>query len=279
MVRIIVDTATDLPPNVMYEYNLTSVPTRVRFGDEIFKVGIDLDDNEFYEMLSTSDYFPKTVHAPPRDFYNVFSGSREETIYLSISRKLSKYYDSAVLAKNNFRMNHVTVYDTDILSMATGMMAITASKMARLGYSLREIIQVLDQMKKKAVIYLAVPTLQYLYVSGRVNRSQLLSGRLLNIKPILRVADGEIVSGGRASGMKRAIEEIPQLLSNDFNKADDIMMTILHSNNLEGAFEMNKSIQSRFSVVESYESRIGSSIGANVGPGAVGIAVVPSIRI
>ena len=279
MVRIIVDTATDLPPNVKYEYNLTSVPTRVRFGDEIFKVGIDLDDNEFYEMLSISDFFPKTVHAPPRDFYNVFSGTQEETIYLSISRKLSKYYYSAVLAKNNFHMNHVTVYDTDTLSMATGMMAITASKMASLGYNLREIIQVIDEMKKQAVIYLAVPTLQYLYVSGRVNRAQLLSGSLLNIKPILRVADGVITSGGRARGMKRAIAEIPQLLNNDFNKSDDIMVTILHSNNLKGAFELNKSILSNYTVVESYESRIGSSVGANVGPGAVGIAVVPFIKI
>ncbi len=278
MVRIIVDSATDLPETLKYEYNLNPVPTRVRFGDEIYKVGVDMDDNMFYELLPRSPYFPKTVNAPPRDFYRVFTQSNEETIYLSISRKLSKYYESALLAKTSFNLDHVTIYDTNSLSMVTGMMAITAVRMSRLGYSVSEILNVMDQMKERSVIYIAVPTLQYLFVSGRVNRAQMISGSLLRIKPILRVFNGVIESASRARGLPKAIASIPSLLENDFNRNEEIMLTVLHSNNLDGATDLARRLLDRFSVSEHFETRIGSSVGANIGPGAVGIAAVPAVK-
>ena len=79
MVRIVTDSASDIPPEVAQELRISIVPMYVRFGSDVYRDGVDLRTDEFYRKLIASQTVPTTSSPKMKDFSEVYDRLAEET--------------------------------------------------------------------------------------------------------------------------------------------------------------------------------------------------------
>ena len=273
-VRIIVDSTADLREGLKERF--TVVPLTILFGDQEYTDGVTISQQEFYEKLVESDVLPTTSQATPEAFTQVFDRVREageSAVVLTISSKLSGTYQSAMIAATEYENIHVV--DSGTVAIGTGILAELALWLVDSGMSATEIAQILEQEKKSIRIIAMVDTLEYLKKGGRVSKAVAFAGGLLNIKPVLSVADGEINMLGKARGSRQGnnllVTEITKAGGVDFSKPVLLGYTGLTDVYLKKYMEDSRDIWEQGAERLNY-TVIGSVIGTHAGPGAIAAA-------
>lgn len=271
-VRIVTDSTCDLPKEVADFYDIEIVPLNIIFGADLYKDGVDIDRKEFYKMLTESEDFPKTSQPSPDDFTNAYKrvfarGDAESVISLHLSANLSGTYNSALKASEEFG-GKVTLIDSETVSLGLGIMAIAAAEMARNGISAEKITAKLAEMKKSQKLFFTLETVDYLIKGGRVGKAKGFLGKILSLKPILTLVDGEVRPLSKARNREKIIEKILSLLPTDLSEgrlavahAADPSKIDLIMNALEGRCDLNKILT----------GEIGPTVGAHCGPGTWGL--------
>lgn len=270
-VRIITDSTADLPSGVAETLGIRVIPLYVRFGEEVFRDGVDLNPDEFYRRLMTSPILPKTAAPSPEDFAQVYRELGEDkAISIHISSKLSATCDSARQALSMVG-GSVDIIDSLSCSMGTGLLAILAAEWARQGLSAEEIGTRLRQLiPDKVHLFGLIDNLEYLHKGGRLGKAQVFLGSLLRIKPILGVKDGEVYPVERVRTRTRAIERMLELVS----EVSSIQaLAVLHSTTPDEAHRLAQQLRNIFSG-QIYLSQFGPVLGTYVGPGTLGIALI-----
>lgn len=271
--RIIADSTADLLPEIKAQVQV--VPLTVRFGDEEFADGVDIDHKTFYEKLVESDVLPTTSQATPDAFLRVFEQipSGEGAVVITLSSKFSGTCQSARIAADEFE--NIYVVDSGSAAMGSGILVELALKYAEEGLSAKEIAEKLEEDKKKIYIVALVDTLEYLRKGGRISKTVAFAGALLKIKPVLSVADGEISLLGKARGSKMGnnllVEQIEKVGGVDFSKPVLLGYSGLSDALLLQYIEDSKGLWDKGLDHVRYTT-IGSVIGTHVGPGAVAVA-------
>ena len=67
-VKIVTDSVSDLPPQVGQELEIIVIPLSIRFGEKIYRDGVDLTAEQFYERLRDSRILPVTSVPAPATF-------------------------------------------------------------------------------------------------------------------------------------------------------------------------------------------------------------------
>lgn len=273
-VRIIVDSTADLIPEL--KEKLTVVPLTVNFGDEEYIDGVTITHKEFYEKMVETDVMPTTSQATPAMFDKAFkevADSGDSAVVLTLSSKLSGTYQSAVIAAGEY--DNIYVVDSESVAIGSGILAEYALQLVDNGISAKDIAEKLEQEKKKVLIIAMVDTLEYLKKGGRVSKTVAFAGGLLNIKPVLSVAEGEINMLGKARGSKQGnnllVTEIEKAGGVDFSKPVLLGYTGLSDVLLQKYIEDSKDLWAS-SKIELNTTIIGSVIGTHAGPGAVAVA-------
>jgi len=246
-VRIVTDSTCDLPGDIADFYDIEIVPLNVMFGTTVYKDGVDLNREDFYKLLSESPDFPKTSQPPPEDFSDAYKkvfgrGDAESIISLHISANLSGTYNSALKASEEFT-GKVNMFDSGTVSLGLGMMAIVAAEMARNGDSPEQIIRKLAEMKKSQKLFFTLESVDYLIKGGRVGKARGFLGKILGLKPILTLVNGEVKPLSKARNREKIIENILSLLP------------------LKGRYDLSKILT----------GEIGPTVGAHCGPGTWGL--------
>ena len=102
VIKIVTDSAADLPAIIIEELDLTVVPVYLRFGDEVYRDGVDITGDEFYRRLLYDPTHPNTTQPTPNDFatvYDKLSQDADGIISIHLTSKLSGTYNSAVQGK------------------------------------------------------------------------------------------------------------------------------------------------------------------------------------
>ena len=273
-VRIIVDSTADLIPAI--KEKVTVVPMTVRFGNNEFIDGVTITHKEFYEKLVETDVMPTTSQATPAMFSEYFkevSEARESAVVLTLASKLSGTYQSAMIAAADYE--NIYIVDSESVAIGSGILVELALQLANSGMTAKEIAEKLEQEKKKVLVVAMVDTLEYLKKGGRVSKTVAFAGGLLNIKPVLSVADGEINMLGKARGSKQGnnllVTEIEKAGGVDFEKPLLLGYTGLSDVLLQKYIEDSKAFWEN-SKTELNTTVIGSVIGTHAGPGAVAVA-------
>ena len=272
--RIIVDSTSDLLPAVKAQVH--TVPLTVYFGQEEYVDGITIDHKAFYEKLIETDVHPSTSQATPAAFeveYEKARAAGEAAVVITVSSKLSGTYQSAVIAAQDY--DNVYVVDSGSVAIGGGILVEYALNLLHDGLEAKEIAEKLEEAKHRIIIVALVDTLEYLKKGGRVSKTVAFAGTVLNIKPVLCVADGEIVMLGKARGSKMGnnllVQEIEKLGGVDFS-----MPVLLGYTGLSDAMLLKYIEDSRQlwegKVDEVRYTTIGSVIGTHAGPGAVAVA-------
>lgn len=276
-VRIVTDSTADLPRALVEQYGITVVPLRVHFGPEEYLDGVELSSEEFFQKLKTSPYHPKTSQPSPADFEAAYrrllAESTDPIISIHISHKLSGTIQSAQMAKMSIGEPDIMLFDTLSASMGIGVHVLEAAKAARAGKSKEEIVARLEHIRSHMEIVFAVDTLEFLYKNGRIGKAQVWIGTAMNVKPILRLEEGEVVPHERLRGQNRVIPRLVELARAALPSDATPHVLIVHGDVSDRANELANALESALGVeaIESYV--LGSVIGTNVGPGTLGVIV------
>lgn len=272
--RLIVDSTADLLPHIKEQVHV--VPLTVHFGEEEFIDGVTIDHKAFYEKLVETDVHPTTSQATPAAFEQEYEKAKqagEAAVVITLSAKLSGTYQSAMIAAQDYE--DIYVVDSESVAIGGGILVELALGLIREGLTAQEIAQRLETEKEKIVIVALVDTLEYLKRGGRISKTVAFAGTLLNIKPVLAVACGEIQMLGKARGSKQGnnllVQEIEKAGGVDFTKPVLLGYTGMSDILLRKYIEDSKHLwEGNLEVVR--HTTIGSVIGTHAGPGAVAVA-------
>ena len=278
-VKIITDSAADLPAELQEKLDITVLRMKVIFGDEEYIDEIELSKEEFFKRLEVSEVLPKSSQVTPIQFeeaYKKILDEGNEPLAITLSSALSGTYQSATIAKDTLGDERIQIIDSKKVTFTEVLVVHTAATMAAKGCSMAEIVEHINATKERYVLRGVVNTLTYLKKGGRLSPARATIGSLLNIKPVIGITNGELDVPFKFRGMKKALSGIIEELREKNIDLSKQTMFIGHANSPAEAEELKKLVEESFKVGEIYIAPMGPLVGTHSGPGCVGFAFIDS---
>lgn len=276
-IQIITDSACDLTVEEAKELNIIMIPLKTYFGDTEYLDGVTLTHDQFFEKLIETDALPTTSQISPYEYEQYFEKIAKDgdtAICLTLSSKLSGCYQSACIAATDYSEN-IFLVDSENACMGQRLLVEYAVRLREQGLSAQEIVNTLNEDKKKIRLVALLDTLEYLKKGGRISAMTAMAGNLLSIKPVIAIMHGEVVVLGKARGSKAGNNKLTELMQKegniDFTKPYCLAYSGLSDHLLQ------KYIEDYAYLYEGHTEHlpitsIGCAIGTHIGPGAIGVA-------
>ena len=276
-VKIITDSACDLPNELIQEYDIDVFPLLVYMNDQEFKDGIDVQPVELFKYMKEGGV-AKTAQVTYEQFtkkFRTYADNGSSCIYIAFSSELSGTYQTAKIVENELK-EEIPDFDLDVIdskcaSLGFGLVVLEAAKMAKQGASKQQILEKIKFNAQHMEHIFTVDNLEYLYRGGRVSKTAAIVGNVLNIKPILDVEDGKLIPIDKVRGRKKSINRMIDIVAERHDKIEQQIVGINHADDLETALSVKSMIEERFGVKEFVIRDVGAAIGAHSGPGTLSI--------
>ena len=212
-VYIVTDSTADLTEEEVKQFEISIVPMNISIDDENYIDGVTITKEEFKEKMIASAELPKTAQPSIGRFVEVYDElgkNGDSVISIQMMRSISGTVDAARQAADITETN-VTVVDSDFTSRSMGMIVKEAAKAAQEGKTVEEILEIIEDAKKRTTLYLTVVNLDNLIKGGRISQLMGMFSNLLNIKLFLQVINGkiEIIQKGRGlKSLQKKYDEI-----------------------------------------------------------------------
>jgi len=270
---IVLDSTADFPDAPDRFPNWRVVPLYVRFGAESFRDYVDIGPADFYERLRTSDELPTTSQPTPQDFLAAYEelGGFERVFSLHVSAKLSGTFASAESAAAESG-NRVRVVDTATASAAIAMLGLAIQRRLESGTTDEEVDALVDRFKRESGLIFTLDTLEFLARGGRIGRASSWAGQLLHIKPVLTLADGEVLPIKRVRGNRKAIQEFASAFREGTTDRAGLRVGIAHAEAPERMATLEELVRDIRPQAEiEVATSLGPVVGTHAGPGTVGL--------
>ncbi len=273
-IKIVTDSIADLPLEVAKELGITVIPMVVDFDGEVYRDGVDLTLEQFYDKLKTSKVLPHTSVPPPGIFsetYDKLAESNDKIIVITVSSKLSGTYQVARQAVQS--MKHkipVEVIDSGWATMCEGFIVMAAAKVANSGGSVNEIKDVIKNTAALVDFHATFDTLEYLRRGGRIGRAQAFVGSMLRVNPIITLKGGIVEPVERVRSRAKAIDQLFHF-AQSYTKIEE--MAVEDTSSPNDAKELVDRLSSVYPKERIYRSRMTPAIGVHTGPGLLLVAI------
>jgi len=267
---VVTDSTADLPDEWHKRYGIEVVPLKVLFGEETFRDGVDMNNEEFFRRLATSTKLPTTSAPSPGEFAALFTRLAKDhdgCISIHIGAQLSATAEAARVGAQSVEGFKVEVIDSETVTMPIAFLCRIAAECATLD-------------KATAAVKLRVPncrvlalleTLRYVEMGGRVSRAQAMIGTMLDLKPLLLVAEREIKSVDRVRTRSRAIPRMVEFFEKDMPVEH---VGVVHAQAPEEAERIASDLRKRYPDLEVPVGQIGCVLGTHTGPKALGLVYI-----
>ena len=274
-VRVVTDSTADMPSSLAQELGVSIVPLSVIFDSEVYKEGVDITHDLFYEKLVRAKDLPTTSAPSVGDFLEVYEPLLKETdeiVSIHISSKLSATYNNACQAAQHLadRGARVEVVDSQSVSFGLTFMAAAAARAAAAGAGIEEVLETVQRVIPRVHIIVLLDTLEYVRRGGRIGRARAFLGTVLRVKPILSLRDGEVHPEERVRTKAHALDRIFQIVTSYRVKE----AAIGYSTNAQEAEEMKRRLESALPGAQLTVTRIGPVLGVHTGPGVLGVGIL-----
>ena len=277
-VGIVSDSNCDLPVDVIKKHDITIVPAKIIFGDEeVRKHYVDITNEEFYQRMVHDKETPTTSVPSPKDYMNAYTEALEkfdEIIVFCTSAKLSNMYNLAVLVAKDYFDEKVVVIDTKTATLAFGIIVVETAKKAAEGASRDELVKyATEHLIVKTHEFGGIPTLTYLQKGGRIGKVASAMGNLMQVKPIISIEDGAIVTIGKVRGLENVYKLLLNYTEKMLKEQTLNSLVIGHTANLETAEKLAIDIRLLSNPPKKIEIiEIGPGVGTHLGPGGLFIS-------
>ena len=275
-IKIVTDSTSDMSTEVAQALGVAVVPGYIRFGNEVYRDGIDISNEAFYQKLIRSPFHPTTLEPAPEDFERVYSDYSQEAegiISIHVSKEISKTYNSAIKAMKKMKGQcQIEVVDSRLVSIGLSLVVMEAAKLANAGGSIRNIFEHINRDISKIHMLGVLNTMKYLVMGGRVIKLHASLSRMFKIKPVLSFKNGEIIQEGlvHTDSYPRIIDRLYDFVKDRASIQD---LAIAHSAVSDQAEELKKRLGSIFPKEKIHTAQIGAAIGVHGGPGALIVAL------
>lgn len=276
MIRIVVDSASDILPDQAKKLGIEVLPLVASVAGVEYRDGIDLGRSEFYELLEKTGDFPKTSQVSPLLFADAFKEARaagDEVIALILSSGLSGTYQSALLGQSMAGGDGIYVIDTRLATYMILILVEYACALRDEGLKASDIVEELERFKHRVKLVAALDTLEYLQRGGRLPKAAARVGEAAKLKPVIGLNEaGGVALAGACLGRKRALDAVMKQVTKDAIDPAFPVYT-LYSYGTKNTEKLEERLaQASISVTERLQ--IGFVIGAHIGPGACGVVYV-----
>jgi DegV family protein with EDD domain len=279
-VAVVTDSTAYLPADVVARYGIEVVPLYVVLAGRSGREGEEITPGDVARALTTRGQQVSTSRPTPGDFVAAYrrrlAEGADRVVSIHLSAKLSSTCDAARLAAAQVGEHVVTVLDSRSAAMGTGFAVLAAARCAAEGGDADEVAAVAARTAARTRTFFVVDTLEHLRRGGRIGSAASLLGTALAVKPVLHVADGQVVPLERVRTSARALARLVQRAA-EAAGGPGASLAVHHLAAPDRASKLASELQRAVpGVRELFVSELGAAIGAHVGPGAVGVVVTPA---
>ncbi|MEG0372006.1 MAG: DegV family protein [Clostridium sp.] len=273
-VYIVTDSTAGIPKELVENNRIKILPLSIEFEGNIYRDGIDIDEETLLLMLDKGEELPKTSQVNPNGFYDQYEELIKEgykIISIHLSSELSGTYQSACIARNMFeKKEDIFVVDSKGVSFATGALVQEATKMLGSGMAIEAIVARLNELASKVKVAFAVDNLEYIRKGGRISSVHAAIGTLLNIKPMLSMKDGKIDVYDKVRGRKKALKSLLEYVK-EGNPNTDLTFAIGNVGAESDMYAFKDSLSKEGIINDTQTVSVGSVIATYSGPGTIGV--------
>lgn len=275
---IITDSASDIPRNVIEEYDLYVMPTPVTIEGTDYFDGKTIFPDQFYEIQSSGKEI-KTYHINQYMFHEhflPFAQRGDEVLYICFSTGIAGTFNAANLAYEEVLEEYpdfkMTIIDSKCASVGYGLVVERLLRMKKNGAPKELIVEAAHFFCQHMEHAVTVVELGYLFQGGRLSRTSFLAGTVLDIKPIIIVDEmGSLKAVEKVRGWKKAQKRIVDMVGEKGKNLEKQVVGICYGTDTEAYNYIKKEVKDRYHVKGILETRVGCAIGAHTGPGILGI--------
>jgi DegV family protein with EDD domain len=278
----VTDSASDLDPAMARAAGIRVVPLAVTFGEETYRAGVDMSNEEFWRRMTAPDApFPKTAAASPGDvkaiYDGIFAEGAEAIVSVHVAGELSGAIKSAQIARGLLSEREIHVVDSQGASMAESILCFLGQEMAAGGSSAEEIADTLRERANDLRMVVSLETLEYLKKGGRISGTQAAIGSILSVKPIISVEHGLVETADRPRTRSKSRQRCIELITERPVERAAILHTMVGDGMADvDAFKAEVCRRASLDPDAVTVSIVGPSVGPHLGPGCLGAAVLYS---
>ena len=277
-IALVTDSTSNLIQDQIDHYNIHVMPQILIWDGETYRDGLDITTDEFYERLKTAKDLPTTSQPSAGEFHQFFSEIAETSdsiIGVFVSDHLSGTLDSARTAAKMMPDEYpIEIIDSRSASMGLGFIALRTAAAIDEGKSMKEVVDVARSAIPVAHAIFVVDTLEFLHRRGRIGGASRLLGSLVSLKPLLYLEDGLIEPLAKVRTKKKALQAAIDYVANDIAGRGSVNAAILHAASPDEAELFKADVIERLQLAEISVHQLTPVLGANTGPGLVGIAYI-----
>ena len=275
-IKIVTDSTCDLDKKTAQDLSIEIVPLNVHFGDEVYKDGIEINSDNFFDKLINGSIYPKTSQPSVGEFIDVYEklgNDGSDIVSIHISDQLSGTINSARQAAKHLEGKvKVHIIDSKQISISLGLITISAATAVKEGIELNELLDLIASLIARSHVFTALDTLEYLEKGGRIGKAKSLVGKILNFKPIIGSADGIIDAFGRGRSNTACMIKLEELVK---STGEIESIGIVYSTDKSLADKFSEQITQNLKLEKPPKSyQIGPVIGVYGGPNVIGVGII-----
>lgn len=283
-IAVLTDSCASIPETLLKELNIHMVAYYIHRGQEVLRDLVTIQRAEFLNWLETAKFLPTTASPGPGDYLQAYENLVKERgvdgiLSIHMTSKASGAYQAAKVAQAMAQEQklgvRIEVIDTRHTAMCYGWMVIEAARAALAGVSLDGILEQLKNMIPLMRMILTADTLRYLYMGGRIGLAKSLLATILNIKPLIGMADGVIVPLGQARSRNRAYQMMVDMIVTAVGPLGKIKIAYTHAGAREEVEKIKALVEKRLVCVETIIAELSPALAVHSGPGTAGLCYYP----
>lgn len=267
---VVTDSTADLPGEWRGRYGIEVVPLKVLFGQETFRDGVDMTNEQFFSRLAASTTLPTTSAPSPGEFAEVYerlARDHDACISIHIGAQLSATAEAARVGASSVDGFRVEVVDSETVSMPVAFLCRVAAESETLDAA----VTAVKQRVPKTRVLALLDTLRYLEMGGRLSRAQAMIGTMLDVKPLLLVADKEIKPVDRVRTRSRAMGRMVEFFRGEMPVE---ALAVMHAQAPDEAEQIATQLRKELPDMEIPIGQIGCVLGTHTGPKALGLVYI-----
>ncbi|MDQ7795105.1 MAG: DegV family protein [bacterium] len=275
-VRIVADSACDVPGGLLAALGVTVVPVHIIFGDRAYRDGVDITPRQVLERLDRGEY-PRFSQPAPGDFVSVYRGAGGSSIVsIHVTAELSGTLNSAAVARELLPSLDISILDSRSGSMAAGWVVLEAARAAWAGLDRERVLASARSVVQAVALFLLVPDLTFLHRAGRLGRARAWLGKSLDLAPIITVREGQVVPFRLARGRRAGLRALVTGALTRFPAGRPLRAAAVHVAAEEDALAAVTALGKHFDLKETLITHAGGSVTGALGPGVVGLSLAPA---
>jgi DegV family protein with EDD domain len=281
-IAVLTDSTASIPEPLLEHLHIHTVAYYIHRGQDVLRDLVTIQREEFLRWLVTARCLPTTASPGPGDYFETYRQLAfrgfEEIISIQMSSRVSGGYQAATVAKGMMQEEcpdvRIEVLDTQNAALCQGWMVIEAARGALAGLSMDRLVSNVQKMIPVSRMIQTADTLKYLYMGGRIGKAQELLGSVLNIKPLIGMADGVIVPLGKARSRGQAYEQMADMVAETVGQGR-AKIAYMHAGAQREVYKIRDLVEARVHVAESLIAELSPALAVHTGPGTAGLCYYP----